>query len=95
MLRQAGTTGAIGIEIALAIAVGYFGGEFLDKKLDTTPWLTYFGLTAGVGAAIKALIRVTRRYKRDIARDEDAATSTTATTADPAKPQDPTKPPPS
>jgi ATP synthase protein I len=70
MLRIAGTTGAVGIEIAASIAVGYLGGDYLDKRFDTTPWITCFGLAAGVGAAIKALIRVTRSYKRELKKTD-------------------------
>jgi ATP synthase protein I len=69
MWRIAGFTGAVGIEVAVAIAIGAFGGQWLDRKLGTTPWLTYFGFAAGIGAAIKALVRVTREYRRKYAND--------------------------
>lgn len=65
MWRIAGTTGAVGIEIAIAIIIGYVGGNYLDHKFGTQPWIGYIGLLAGIGAAVKALIRVTRAYKRD------------------------------
>ena len=65
MWRIAGTTGAVGIEIAAAIGIGYLGGNYLDHKFGTQPWIGYIGLLAGIGAAVKALIRVTRAYKRD------------------------------
>jgi F0F1-type ATP synthase assembly protein I len=65
MWRVAGTTGAVGIEIAVAIVIGYLGGRFLDRKLGTDPWISYAGLLAGIGAAIKALVRVIRSYRRD------------------------------
>ncbi len=71
MWRIAGTTGAVGIEIAAAVGIGYLGGHKLDQKLGTQPWLTYFGLIVGVGAAIKALVGVTRAYKRDLERPDD------------------------
>lgn len=64
MWRTAGSTGAVGIEIAVAIAIGYFGGNYLDHKLGTQPWIMYAGILAGIGAAIKALMRVTREYRR-------------------------------
>lgn len=65
MWRIAGTTGAVGIEIALDIVIGFFGGRFLDRKLGTAPWISYFGLAAGAGAAILALVRVVRSYRRE------------------------------
>ena len=65
MWRIAGTTGAVGIEIAAAIGIRYLGVHYLDHKFGTQPWLSYVGLLAGIGAAVKALVRVTRAYKRE------------------------------
>jgi F0F1-type ATP synthase assembly protein I len=73
MWRIAGTTGAVGIEIAAAIGIGYLGGHYLDHKFGTQPWIGYIGLVAGIGAAIKALVRVTRAYKRDQGDDPPKA----------------------
>jgi hypothetical protein len=63
MWRLAATTGAVGIEIAVAIALPTYFGKYLDGKFGTK-WIMYVGLAIGVGAAIKALVRVTRAYKR-------------------------------
>ena len=63
MWRIAGTTGAVGIEIAAAIGIGYLGRTLPRQKLGTKPWLSYLGLLAGIGAAIKALVRVTRELQ--------------------------------
>jgi ATP synthase protein I len=67
--RIAGSTGAVGIEVAVAITIGYFGGHWLDGKFHTSPWLTIVGFVAGIGAAIKALVRVTRAYQKKDAED--------------------------
>jgi ATP synthase protein I len=74
MWRQAGTTGAVGLEIAAAIVIGYFGGRYLDGVWGTTPWLSWIGFGAGVGAAVKALVRVVRDYRRQESQqsEEDA-----------------------
>lgn len=48
----------------MALAIGYFGGRYLDRRLDTAPVLTWVGFLAGVGAGIKALVRVVRAYNR-------------------------------
>jgi F0F1-type ATP synthase assembly protein I len=66
----AATTGAVGLEIAVAIGIGYLGGQFLDRKLGTAPWLMWVGFFAGVGAAVKALVRVVRSYKRSLQDDD-------------------------
>jgi F0F1-type ATP synthase assembly protein I len=72
MWAIAGTTGAVGLEIAAAIGIGYLGGQYLDRKLGITPWLTWVGFGAGVGAAIKALVRVVRSYQKGL--DEEKQT---------------------
>jgi ATP synthase protein I len=66
MWAIAGSTGAVGIEIAVAIGIGYFGGRYLDQKLGTAPWLMWVGFAAGVGASIKALVRVVRTYQKSL-----------------------------
>jgi F0F1-type ATP synthase assembly protein I len=71
MWAIAGSTGAVGLEISLAIGIGYFGGRYLDGKLGTAPWLAWIGFVAGVGAGIKALVRVTREYKKSLENDKD------------------------
>ena len=68
--RAVGEVSAVGIEMALAIVVGYFGGRWLDDKLGTAPYLTYLMLVAGIGAAFKALWRVARREAERAAADE-------------------------
>ena len=75
MWRIAGFTGAVGIEVALAITIGYFGGHWLDRKLGTAPVITIIGFVGGVGAAVKALIRVTRDYQKKL-NEEDRREAT-------------------
>jgi hypothetical protein len=66
MWRTAANTGAIGIEMAVALVIGYFGGGWLDGRFHSTPWLKWIGFGAGIGACIKALVRVTRSYKKSL-----------------------------
>ncbi len=72
MLRTAAIVGAAGIEMSISIAIGYFGGRYLDGKFGSTPWLTWIGFAAGVGAAIKAVIRIVKTYQRSL-KEDDAA----------------------
>ncbi len=69
MWQVAGQTGAVGLEIVLAVLVGFLGGQWLDRKLGTAPWFQWIGLAVGIGAAIKALVRVTRAYKKSLKDD--------------------------
>lgn len=72
MWRSAGLAGALGIEIALDLVIGGGVGYFLDRKLNTH-WIMYLGLFFGLGAAVKALMRVTKAYKRSVAQEDAAA----------------------
>jgi len=74
MWATAATTGAVGLEIAAAIGIGYFGGRYLDRRLGVAPWLSWIGFAAGVGAGIKALVRVVRNYQNSL-QDDDSSGS--------------------
>jgi F0F1-type ATP synthase assembly protein I len=41
--------------VAACVALGYFGGRWLDVKFDTQPWLTLVGFLVGVASGIKAM----------------------------------------
>jgi len=67
--------GALGIEIALDLVIGGGGGYLLDRKLNTH-WIMYLGLFFGLGAAVKALMRVSKAYKRALAEEDRAGDKT-------------------
>lgn len=48
----------IGWTVALSIAAGAGGGYWLDKRLDTRPWLTIAGVALGAVVAFTAMIRL-------------------------------------
>ena len=72
MWRSAALAGALGIEIALCLVIGGGAGYFIDRKLNTH-WIMYLGLFFGVGAAVKAVLRVARAYKRESAQEDRQA----------------------
>ncbi len=63
MWRLAGRYSAVGIEMAAAVAIGTLGGRWLDGKLGTEPTLFWIGFVVGVGAAVRAVVRVARNFK--------------------------------
>jgi F0F1-type ATP synthase assembly protein I len=71
MWGVAASTGAVGLEIAVAIGIGYLGGQYLDRRLGVAPWFMWVGFAAGVGAGIKALVRVVRSYKKSLQEEDD------------------------
>ena len=56
---------AVGMEMAIAICLGYFGGAYLDGKLNTTPWLTNICFACGIAAAFLSIYRIAKRHRFD------------------------------
>jgi ATP synthase protein I len=54
----------IGIQFPVAIAIGYFFGRFLDRHLDTWPWLTIVFSLFGIIAGFVNLFRITAQAGR-------------------------------
>jgi|TARA_Y100001933_G_C18580975_1_gene389753 F0F1-type ATP synthase assembly protein I len=72
-MRQLGKYGAVGIEMGLAVLIGLLLGQYIDNKFDCAPYGENIGLFAGIGAAVKALIRVTRDYQRVLQQKGESA----------------------
>lgn len=53
-----GIYGALGFQLVAAILIGVFGGQWLDKKFGTDPWLMMLGLFLGAGAGFYNLFRI-------------------------------------
>lgn len=53
-----GIYGVLGFQLVASILIGVFGGQWLDKKFGTDPWLMMLGLFLGVGAGFYNLFRV-------------------------------------
>lgn len=63
--KVAGRVGAIGLELAIGIAIGFFGGRWLDGKLGTAPWLMWIGLAVGLLAGARSIYRIARYTNLD------------------------------
>ncbi len=50
--------------MAVAIAIGYWIGSWMDARFGTQPWLTAGWVLVGIGAGFKALWREARRATR-------------------------------
>ncbi|PCC71460.1 Putative F0F1-ATPase subunit Ca2+/Mg2+ transporter [Nannocystis exedens] len=79
LLKQAGwfqlaEAGSVGIEMAVAIAIGAFGGMYLERHVTHwAPWTSYIGLGVGIGAAGLAVVRTARKFSARIEAEERAA----------------------
>lgn len=65
-----GRYSTVGLELALSVLIGLFGGQWLDEKLGTGGWLTFLGLALGVTAGFRSLWQQLQRANRDAERQE-------------------------
>lgn len=75
-MRQVGKYGAVGLEMGLAVVIGMLIGGYLDERFGWAPYGQYGGFAAGLGAAVKSLIRVTRDYQRELDTEREARETT-------------------
>lgn len=54
----------VGMVLVASIVIGYFLGSTLDRRLDTTPWLTVVGVLLGTAAGFVQLFRTVARYMK-------------------------------
>lgn len=73
MWQLAGQFSAVGIEMVISVGAGAWGGSWLDKRFDLSPWMTIVGLVVGCGAAgltVQRMVRQSRRILRRPDRDD-------------------------
>jgi ATP synthase protein I len=73
-LYRAASLASIGIEMGVAVALGWWFGTLLDDYFGTAPWLMIVFLLFGVAAAFAAVIRTAKQATRD-QRSEASHTS--------------------
>jgi len=71
MWKLAGRFSAMGIEMAAAVGIGTLGGQWLDNRFETTPYLFWFGFVVGLGAAGRAIQRAIKMGRRINAADNN------------------------
>ena len=59
-----GKVGGIGWFVGASIALGTYGGYWLDKQFDTAPVLTISGLALGVATAFVGMVRLLGAIRR-------------------------------
>lgn len=57
-LRNAGALSGIGTLFFASVVIGYYIGNFLDKKLGTEPWFMVFFVMMGSVAAFVEMIKL-------------------------------------
>ncbi|MCL2724269.1 MAG: AtpZ/AtpI family protein [Polyangiaceae bacterium] len=68
-MKAFGRYGSLGFELLASIAVGYYGGRWLDRKLDTH-FLAIVGFFIGCYAGFRTLFVAAKQMQRDIENEE-------------------------
>ena len=76
---------SIGITLALAICIGYFGGKWIGGKLGNAAIGSYIGFALGVTAGFMEMFRSVARSNRRLERQEKQRRSTSEQTHVPEK----------
>ena len=63
--RILGMVGSFGFTTAGAIAGGYFLGNFLDKKLNTAPWLMLTFILLGIAGSFIEFFKLIKKLSRE------------------------------
>jgi len=61
----------VGLELGFSVAIGVLGGYYLDRWLNTSPWLTIFLLLCGVAAGFKRVYQALKELEKE--QDEEDA----------------------
>jgi ATP synthase protein I len=60
---------SVGLELGICVAIGVFGGRWLDDRFDTAPWLLLICLGLGLAAGFRSVLRAVAREDRRAARE--------------------------
>jgi F0F1-type ATP synthase assembly protein I len=61
-VKQFATFITIPFAMAVPPVLGWFFGQWLDKKFGTAPFLMYFLIVAGIVAGFREAYRIIKRY---------------------------------
>ena len=63
-IKTLGFVSTVGLSMGIAIALGALIGYYLDKWLDTSPWLLLIFVGFGIAAAFRNLYIMYKRIER-------------------------------
>ncbi|NOY92299.1 MAG: AtpZ/AtpI family protein [Deltaproteobacteria bacterium] len=68
--EQFGRVSTLGLELGLSIALGFWGGQWLDRKFGTGGWLTWVGFALGLTAGVRSLYVLVRRTQAELSKTD-------------------------
>jgi F0F1-type ATP synthase assembly protein I len=68
--KDLGRYGTVGLELVLSILIGFFGGQWLDKRYGGGKgWLTMLGFAVGCYAGFRGIYKAYRVMQREADRE--------------------------
>ncbi|MCR4320241.1 MAG: AtpZ/AtpI family protein [Candidatus Brocadiaceae bacterium] len=65
VFRILGIVGSFGFTMAGAVAGGYFLGSYLDRKLNTAPWLMLSFIILGLAGSFIEFFKLIKKLSRE------------------------------
>ena len=70
-----GRYGTVGFDLILSMAIGFFGGRWLDSHyFGSKGWVTVIGATLGIAAGFRNLFRAAKMLERETEREDREGT---------------------
>lgn len=63
-LKELAYYSSLGFQVALSIFIGLAFGVYLDRKFDTTPWLTLIFLGFGIAAGFRNIALAIKKSRK-------------------------------
>ncbi|OPZ73256.1 MAG: putative F0F1-ATPase [Firmicutes bacterium ADurb.Bin456] len=61
-LQALALTATIGVELALSVSLGYYGGQYLDQKMTTGPWFMLAGVLTGLAVGTVGVYKTLKGF---------------------------------
>ncbi len=55
-------TTTIGMELAITVVLGYYGGKYLDAKFATGPWFLLIGVLVGLAVGVAGVLKTLQGF---------------------------------
>ncbi|MEZ5293130.1 MAG: AtpZ/AtpI family protein [Vicinamibacterales bacterium] len=59
-LKMLGQLSTLGLAFVFALVMGFAAGNWLDRRLGTSPWLSLIGFALGLAAGVLNVVRTMR-----------------------------------
>jgi F0F1-type ATP synthase assembly protein I len=65
-----GTYGTVGLDMAVAVLLGFLAGRWADQKLGARGWPTIVGVLLGIAVAFNMLFKAAKRLRQETERED-------------------------